>query len=843
MRATFLAGALLSLAFLFSPNNTAHAQGVATSGEIRGTVSDPTGATVPKATVTAEDPEKGVRRTAVTETEGEYRLTGLPPSVYSVTVEIAGFQKEIRKDVVVSIGQTLILDFHLQMASATAQVEVRGDLPVVETERGSQADTLTQEDIANLPIDRRDYLTFTLLAPGVSNSTRLASDQDYRVKQTPQSGLSFYGSNGRGNSVTVDGGEANDDAGGVRLTLSQDGVQEFQVNRSNYTAELGGASGATINIVSKSGTNEIHGSLFGYFRNDAMDAADPFAITQALQPGQTFDPTQPDSVGHPTKNSLSRYQYGGAVGFPIKKDKSFLFLSFEGLRQDSQNAVPILTNTGVLRPNSTQQAALATVAANPGEVGCLSGPVGTAVASQLPPPFTGMTTLPGPVCAAVLNGALTLNPASSPLQAFLLNELETNGGLFDYGTREYLASGRFDHRFSDSNQMTATYRFGHDLEENPDVQSLTAFSAGSSIHDYDNNALAAWYHQFSATAQNEAIFQFDYATLNVIPNEPGEVGLQIPGVVNNLGTSIFIPNFTITRRYEIGDNFTLIRGHHTMKMGGSELLRGNHTESHTFFPGRFIFGSLPGDLITPLLPAIDPLQAASFGLPQVFQQGFGDPTYPYYTRPFTSAYWQDSWKIAPNFTLNYGLRYELDSQFAPLSTYTKDFAPRVSFAWDPFKDHKTVVRGGYGIFYSPIYAQIPDVDYSLGVLNANKSSVANSTSAGQVNNLDTICGMTGAFGLFPGNGSSPCNREISIYIVPITGVPGGNPALNAPTVFQTLFAQGAISCTTPPPGSYACITPNGGTGGGGGPVPVRAECYQQRATLPAAGDFYRPTQL
>src|SRR4029077_12987245 len=108
------------------------------------------------------------------------------------------------------------------------------------------------------------------------------SDQDYRVKQTPQSGLSFYGSNGRGNSVTVDGGEANDDSGGVRLTLSQDAVQEFQVNRSNYSAELGGASGAAINIVSKSGTNQVHGGLFGYFRNDALDATDPFAITQAL---------------------------------------------------------------------------------------------------------------------------------------------------------------------------------------------------------------------------------------------------------------------------------------------------------------------------------------------------------------------------------------------------------------------------------------------------------------------------------------------------------------------------------------------------------------------------------
>ncbi|HKN76190.1 MAG TPA: TonB-dependent receptor [Candidatus Acidoferrum sp.] len=816
MKATYFAAALLSFACLLPANGVARAQGAATSGEIRGMVTDATGATVPKATVAIEDAEKGVRRTAVTETDGEYRVTGLPPASYSVTVETSGFQKEIRKDVVLSIGQTLILDFHLQVASATAQVEVTGELPVVETERGSQADTLSQVFIANLPIDRRDYLAFTLLTPGVSNSTRLASDQDYRVKQTPQSGLSFYGSNGRGNSVTVDGGEANDDSGGVRLTLSQDAVQEFQVNRSNYSADLGGASGAAINIVSKSGTNDMHGSLYGYFRNSAMDAADPFAITQALQPGETFDPSQPNSVGQPTKNSLDRYQYGGTTGFPIQKDKSFLFLSFEGLQQDSQTAVPILTTTQVLRPNSSQQTVLNELTGN-GTVPCLSGPVGAAVAQSLGLPAPNPTTnLPASECSAILNGALTLNPAASQLQAFLLNQLETNGGLFNYKTREYLASGRFDHRFSESNQLTATYRFGHDLEENPDVQSLTGFSAGSSIHDYDNNAFVAWYHQFSTTAQNEAFAQFDYTSFNVIPNEPGEVGLQIPGVVNNLGTSIFIPNLTITRRYEFGDNFTLIRGHHTMKFGGSELLRGNHTESHTFFPGRFIFGSLPGDLITPLLPSIDPLQAASFGLPQVFQQGFGDPTYPYYTRPFTALYWQDSWKIRSNFTLNYGLRYELDSQFAPLNTYSKDFGPRVSFAWDPFKDHKTVVRGGYGIFYAPIYAQIPDVDYSLGVLNANKSSVGNTTLAGQVNNLDAICGMSGAFGLFPGNGSSPCNREISIYIIPITGVPGGNPALNAPTVFQTLFAQGAISCTIPAPGSYACITPNGGPGGVGG---------------------------
>jgi outer membrane receptor protein involved in Fe transport len=179
---------------------------------------------------------------------------------------------------------------------------------------------------------------------------------------------------------------------------------------------------------------------------------------------------------------------------------------------------------------------------------------------------------------------------------------------------------------------------------------------------------------------------------------PGEVGLQIPGFINNLGTNIFIPNLTILRRYEFADNFTIIRGHHTMRFGGSEILRGNHTESHTFFPGRFVFGSLPGDLLTPLLPSFTSFQTAKFGLPEVFQQGFGNPTYPYYTRPLTAVYGQDSWAITPSFTLNYGLRYELDSQYAPLTTYKKDFAPRVSFAWDPFKNHKTVIRGGYGIF-------------------------------------------------------------------------------------------------------------------------------------------------
>ena len=203
-------------------------------------------------------------------------------------------------------GQTAIADFQMKPSQVSTVVQVTGEPVVVDTERGGQADSINQQYISRLPISRRDYLTFTLLMPGAANSTRLTDDQDFRVKQTPQSGPSFYGSNGRGNSVTVDGGEANDDEGSVRLTLSQDAVQEFQINRSNYSAELGRASGASINIVSKSGTDHVHGSLYGFFRNDAMDARDPFAFSQALQPGVTFNPAAPDTQSQPIKNSLNR---------------------------------------------------------------------------------------------------------------------------------------------------------------------------------------------------------------------------------------------------------------------------------------------------------------------------------------------------------------------------------------------------------------------------------------------------------------------------------------------------------------------------------------------------------
>jgi len=780
-----LAISLISLFF----TGLACAQGLGASGDLKGTVTDPSGAIVANATVTVTDVARGIKRTVTTDATGEYRVPGLAPATYSVSVSKSGFQSEIAKAVAVTIGQTSSVDFHLKLSQVSEQIEVTAEAPVVETDKAHQSDVISQQYIQDLPINRRDYLTFTLLAPAVSDSTRLSSDQDFRVKQTPQSGLSFYGSNGRGNSVTVDGGEANDDAGGVRLNLGQDAVQEFQINRSNYGADMGGASGATINIVSKSGTNNVHGGLFAMFRNDAMDAANPFSITQALAPGQPFNPLAADSTGTHIKDSLSRQQYGASIGFPITKDKTFLFSSFEGLHSDAQNAVPLLDSTSIFRPDSNpfnnQQAIINDLAAEGG------APV---------PCFTAQLAIPAAQCAQALTALFTVNPAT-PVGSYLVNQFENNGGLFPYDTRLYLASARLDHQFSEKNQAFVRYSFGHDNDQNPDLQSLTGFSRGSSVHAFDHTLLGAWFHQFSSTKLNEARAQWNYSDFNVEPNFPGQVGIDLPGF-GTFGSNIFIPSRTIMRRYEVADNFSVVRGKHSMKMGGYFLYRGNHTESDTFFPGRFVFGSLPGGLVSPCfqvpgacadtnpnapilkaapatINSIQSLAAPVFlggagPIPQFYQQGFGNPIYNY-PRPFTSAYFQDTWNIKSNLTLNLGVRYELDSQYGPLNTDKNNFAPRVSFAWDPMGDKKTVVRAGYGIFYSPIYGQIGDVAQTLGVVDANGQAVTNLAQCA----------------------TSPCNRQIAQVFV---------PAPNSTAVFNALFPV-ISTCQAAVAPNVACITP------------------------------------
>src|SRR5882757_2073119 len=796
MKSSLRAVLFVFLAGLLPAGPVASAQGVGASADLTGTVTDPSGAALPNARVTAIDTARGEQRSVVTNENGSYRLSGLAPANYKVSAEHSGFQTVIASAVTLSVGQTIVLDFRLRVAGVQSQIEVTSEVPILEPERGSQADTLAQEEIANLPIDRRDYLTFTLLLPGVSDSTRVTENQDFRVKQTPQSGLSFYGSNGRGNSVTVDGGEANDDSGGVRLNLNQEAVQEFQINRSNYTAELGGASGATINIVSKTGTNRLHGSLFGFFRNDSMDARNPFAFTQALVPGQPFSLT---AQGRPIKDSLDRQQFGGNVGFPLRRDKTFLYLAYEGLRSDAQDSVPLLTNSNIFAPTFTQQTIIGNLAAQPATnlVPCIT--------TNPSNPLSNPLILPAPTCAFALQSILTINPNLGPnpfvppppispkrvLDPYIVNQFAANGGLFPFPIRSSDFSARLDHRFSDSNQGFLRYSFAHLTEKDPDLQALTAFSRGTSELAWDSTLQGSWFHQFNASTANEARVQWNIYQFNVDTNDLGGPGLDVEGF-GFFGRGIFFPSRTTGRRYEFADNLTLIRGHHSFKMGFTELIRQNNTTSQTFFPGRFEFLELPGALVSLCLEAplacgvnapessISTLQSWSLGLPAFYEQGFGNPKY-VQTRPFTALYAQDTWQARPNLTLNYGLRYELDSQYGPLHTPKKNFGPRVSFSWDPFNDHKTVIRAGYGIFYSPIYAQIPGVVAVLGNVNGK--------------------------------------RTIANTLVTILGAPTGNPAHPATSsaeIFQTLFLEGLtgnptqnsiIGCGTPTAGQYACLTP------------------------------------
>src|SRR6266849_5226133 len=774
-----------SVLFVIVLTHTLCAQGVGASGDIKGTAIDSSGAVMPHVNIVVTNSGKGIHRSVSTDGSGRYQIIGLEPATYEVSVQMTGFATEIRKDVSVAVGQTVTLDFKLKVSQVATAIEVTDEPPVVETQRASQADSVSERYIDDLPIGRRDYLTFTLLMPGVSNSNTIADNADFRVKQTPQSGLSFYGSNGRGNSVTVDGGEANDDAGGVRLTLNQDAVQEFQINRSNYPAELGGAGAASVNIVTKSGTNTVHGGLFGFFRNDALDARDPFAFSPALAPDPTFANFSLTATGSPIKNSLSRQQFGGTLGLPIHRDKTFMFVAYEGLRSDAQDSVPLLTHSSIFAPTAGQQSIAGglTAQGNGTQVPCLSGPVGAAVAAELGLPAPNPTTpLPAATCAAVLSGVLTVNPAASPLDAFVVSQFEKDGGLFPFPTRQHEASARLDHRFSGSDQAFLGYSFAHLKESDPDVQALVGFSRGTSVLNWDSTLQGSWFHQFSANSVNEARVQWNWYQFNVDTNDRGGPGLDVQGY-GFFGRGIFLPSHTTARRYEFTDNLTLVRGHHNVRMGFYELLRGNNTTSDTFFPGRFEFLELPGILLSncleipsvPIaqggcgLPAsvasapISTLQSWSLGLPAFYEQGFGNPNY-VQTRPFTAGYWQDQWQIRRNFTLNYGLRYELDSQYGPLNTYKKNFAPRVSFAWDPLNNHKTVVRGGYGIFYSPIYGQIPNVVKTLGNVN----------------------GM----------------RQIANALVSILGAPPANSA----EIYGALFPK--ILCGRPPAGANSCITPS-----------------------------------
>ena len=283
------------------------AQNIATAN-LRGIVHDQNGAVIQNANVTARLAGQNLERSTQSDNDGEYVFLNLPPGSYSIEVQAPGFAKLVQNQVVLTIGQDAQLPVNMRVASATEQVTVESGAEIVETQRSSESTTIDTQRIENLPINGRNYINFAL------TNSQLTRDDAPSIGAAPTSGLNFSGQRARANLVNLDGmNNVDNSVNGIRSTVSQEAVQEFQIITNGYNAEYGQAAGGVVNIITKSGTNDWHGSAYAYLRNRNIQATNPFS-------------TVPDPA-------YTRVQPGATLGGPLVKDKTFFFFSFETTRR------------------------------------------------------------------------------------------------------------------------------------------------------------------------------------------------------------------------------------------------------------------------------------------------------------------------------------------------------------------------------------------------------------------------------------------------------------------------------------------------------------------------------
>lgn len=669
------------------------------NAELRGVVTDANGAVVSGATVTATDNSKGTTRTVTSDDSGNYVILSLLPSTYTIKANASGFAATTVNNVLLEVGQQSALDIKLSIGNVGAVVDVlAGEQQLVDTERTQQSSVISAKQLNNLPINRRNFLDFALLTPGVTSSDNINDSTDFRVVQTPQSGLSFGGNNGRGNSINVDGSTADTPSGGARDVVSQEAVQEFQVDRNSYAAEYGGASGGVINIVSKTGGNNYHGSAFGYFRDKVFDARNAF----------DYNPNG--------KSPFNRQQFGGSFGGKIVENKTFFFVSAEGL---NQNETSFVTLNDSLRTGLT-----------------LSAPNAASDQNFFLNYLAGKATF-APLAAGLRAGLTTATAQTANLYA-------ATNGQFPAKDTNALFSGRIDHTFNSSDTGFVRVNYARSNSQNSATGALTAVSRGNDVKAPSAGILLSENHTFNNTTINELRAQFYYYNLRVTPNDPIGPEINILGF-GNFGRDIFLPSNSYTKQFDVADNLSLVRGAHTIKTGVVLQFQHVSTNSETYLPGTFRFGALPfgalfssaqssGIVGTILAEYPDPtnatrqlllstlsnqssstinsLQAYNLNLPQVYQQGFGQPFFASNSQRY-SVFGQDTWKVRPNVTLNYGLRYFIQNEADPVPLDKNNFQPRAGFSWDIFGNAKTVIRAGAGIFTGQIDNQITNVTNTL----------------------------------------------------------------------------------------------------------------------------------
>ncbi len=839
-----LFGVLVLLA-LFAVSSVAQ---VATA-DLRVGVKDTNGAVIKNATVVARNVATGFERTQTANFDGEYQFRALPPGHYEVTITAPGFAKGKASDLVITVGQIAELPVTLELATVKEEVTVSTEAELVETQQSSSSTTIEQARIDNLPINGRNYINFAL------TNSQLSRDTTPSIGAAPTSGINAGGQRARGNQVNVDGMDAVDNStNGIRSTVSQEAVQEFQLQTEGYTAEYGRASGAVINIVTKTGTNEFHGSAYGYLRNRYIQATNPFSTV--YQPAYT------------------RTQAGIALGGPIKKDRTYYFFSFETTRRNESGFTSIgadnfgLTATTDLRPwmsaaTGIPAAAVPTtlVPVTPQQKAYMEqffgpGPCGGPLLSCLPAaqqeqvvgyallagtsgsvattgvnPFTTFLKATGAPQFAGL-GPGFFSPTSSgqftPLPASFVN-LNTIGGNFPVGEITDIASLRLDHRLT--SDQTLSIRAGVSPSQISGIQvnaqgpqnfGQNAYSRTSrqDYHDWSINTQHSW--TIGTNKVNEFRFQYSrrgllYSYANTA--DGAKVGVNIPGVAF-FGREPFSFVNRTEKRYEFTDHFSLTKGKHNMKWGVDVNYLPLEADFTVNFGGVYDFGDLNLGGGTPTLLAV---QAYGSGIPQTFIQGVGNP-HDKFSNTALAGFWEDSWRMAHNFTLNYGVRY--DVEFTPTFAATtpeaaaaqnalgitqgiprdyNNIAPRVGIAWDPRGDGKTVIRSSFGLFY----------DHPLLAL-AFDSDVADGSQAPQI-------GL--GFGLpSPGCTLSAANIFTGLFSTcPLAGelnyLPDQqrfNPTPNAPTAWA----------------NQAFLT----AGPGGGPIPLTLLPFG----LPTAKNFVYP---
>lgn len=649
------------------------AQSDVSTATIKGSVTDPNNAVVAGATVTATSLDRGNKRSARTESDGGYSIQSLQPGLYEVRIEATGFETTVLSKLELTVGQVGVFNVQLRTGGVSAEVVVTAEAPLIEVERTQQANTIDRRQVENLPNVGRTFQNYVYTLPGVSNSNAPRAQLAGRVTGFLSSGFSIGGSNGRNNLITVDGGENEYGSGQARFDITPESIQEFQVNRNSFTAEFGFTAGTAVNVITKSGSNSFHGSGYIYYRSEKtsarnfFDFTNPRAEDRQLFPGFTF-------------------------GGPIKKNKLFFFSNYE--RQQNDNArFRTYTASALLQPNAAQLALLAALDAKP-----------DANVKRI---------------SANLRTALTTTSGTYP-NAFKV--LSDNEGVFNGIARLNTWSTRVDYQVGNQDSINGRFTLTRNFTDDIGTSVGTSPSVNASLTYRDYSTVISWIHNFGSNLINQARGQFSPGNSAVTaPPDPAQVGIIISGLAG-FGRTFGAPYIVHQWRLQFEDTLTYVRGDHTFKFGGSYRPVHYNFRNDLWFAGEYQFlpSIFSASLAVPAgadrtaftaaatgltVPTLNGVQAFDLNLPFLYRQGFNNSTW-VGTGHYVGGFAQDSWKVHPRLTLDIGGRVDWDGEPPPVPRNAY-FSPRFGFAWKVTGDNKTILRGGGGLFYSPIYVQIP----------------------------------------------------------------------------------------------------------------------------------------